>query len=73
MNLARISLVAIALLLATTADAAIRKPNKPCSGKKGGIAYCAGASFVCRDGTTSQSKRDCRTFGGVRDQRPEKG
>lgn len=45
--------------------------NTPCSGKKGGISHCMGQFFVCRDGTTSQSKKDCRTFGGVSDQRPE--
>lgn len=39
--------------------------NKPCSGKKGGISHCMGQYFICRDGTTSQSKKDCRVFLGL--------
>jgi hypothetical protein len=38
-----------------TANAA----NYPCSGKKGGISHCEGATFVCNDGTASGSKRNC--------------
>lgn len=59
------------MFLATTATAAIHNPNKPCTGKRGGISHCEGARFVCRDGAASQSKKDCRSFGGVKDQRPE--
>ena len=33
--------------------------NYPCSGKKGGIAHCAGEQFVCNDGSISGSKRSC--------------
>lgn len=33
--------------------------NTPCSGKKGGISHCAGATFVCNDGSISASKRVC--------------
>ena len=33
--------------------------NYPCSGKKGGVARCDGASFVCNDGSISASKRNC--------------
>ncbi|WP_265112947.1 hypothetical protein [Herbaspirillum sp. alder98] len=33
--------------------------NYPCSGKKGGVAHCAGADFVCNDGSISASKRVC--------------
>jgi endonuclease G len=33
--------------------------NTPCSGKKGGIAHCDGARFVCNDGSYSQSKKSC--------------
>lgn len=33
--------------------------NQPCSGSKGGISHCSGSIFVCRNGTTSQSKRSC--------------
>jgi hypothetical protein len=68
----RIRLVLLlSMLLSTFAVARPAYPaNKPCSGKKGGISHCAGQFFVCRDGTTSQSKKDCRSFGGVSDQRP---
>lgn len=37
--------------------------NYPCSGKKGGIAHCAGAQFVCNDGSISGSKRVCSMSG----------
>ena len=33
--------------------------NYPCSGSKGGVAKCAGASFVCNDGSISASKKIC--------------
>ncbi|MET3892779.1 hypothetical protein ABIE41_003855 [Bosea sp. OAE506] len=33
--------------------------NTPCSGKKGGVSHCMGSYFVCKDGTTSQSKKPC--------------
>lgn len=33
--------------------------NTPCSGKKGGIAHCDGAKFVCNDGSYSKSKKSC--------------
>lgn len=33
--------------------------NTPCSGKKGGVAHCSGETFVCKDGSTSKSKRKC--------------
>lgn len=65
------SILLASLFLSTVAAARPAYPeNKPCSGKKGGISHCMGQFFVCRDGTTSQSKKDCRTFGGVHDQRP---
>ena len=38
--------------------------NQPCSGKKGGIARCDGALFLCNDGSISASKKSCSaTFG----------
>lgn len=40
--------------------------NTPCSGKKGGVAHCRGNLFVCQDGSTSGSKKDCRTYEGGR-------
>ncbi|WP_080995566.1 YdcA family protein [Thiopseudomonas alkaliphila] len=33
--------------------------NFPCSGAKGGISHCNGATFVCNDGSISGSKRNC--------------
>ena len=36
--------------------------NAPCSGKKGGIAYCENGRFVCHDGSVSQSKKTCMGF-----------
>ncbi len=64
------STLLVVAFLSTAATARLVYPaNKPCSGKKGGISHCAGEFFVCRDGTTSQSKKDCRSFGGVPDQR----
>lgn len=33
--------------------------NTPCSGGKGGIAYCDGEQFVCNDGSYSASKKIC--------------
>ena len=36
------------------------KGNKPCSGKKGGIAKCTSdGKFMCKDGTISKSKKSC--------------
>lgn len=46
-----------ALLLA--ALPAAQAANYPCSGKKGGVSHCEGATFVCNDGTASRSKRNC--------------
>jgi len=33
--------------------------NYPCSGSKGGVSHCAGADFVCNDGSISASKKIC--------------
>ncbi len=33
--------------------------NHPCSGRKGGVARCAGKKFVCNDGSISKSKYSC--------------
>lgn len=43
----------------------VQAANTPCSGKKGGIARCMGQYFVCNDGSTSQSKKDCRAYTGM--------
>jgi hypothetical protein len=34
--------------------------NTPCSGAKGGMSHCSGTFFVCNNGTTSQSKKNCQ-------------
>lgn len=58
----KIILAAIsALLIAFNASAA----NTPCSGKKGGVSHCQNGKFVCKDGSTSASKKTCT--------RPDKG
>lgn len=33
--------------------------NTPCSGRKGGVSHCDGATFVCNDGSISASKKIC--------------
>ena len=38
--------------------------NTPCSGKKGGISHCDSSTFVCNDGSTSASKKDCSVYMG---------
>lgn len=53
----RVIMVAIAGLWALTPPA--KAANYPCSGKKGGVSHCLGSYFVCKDGSTSQSKRIC--------------
>lgn len=37
--------------------------NTPCSGSKGGISNCDGATFVCNDGSISASKKICSATG----------
>ena len=53
----RIVVWTVALLIASFAAQA--RGRTPCSGAKGGVSHCLGSYFVCRDGTTSQSKRFC--------------
>jgi endonuclease G len=50
-----ILLILLLLPLSTWAGA-------PCSGKKAGIAHCNGSQFVCNDGSTSKSTKDCSSF-----------
>lgn len=50
--------VVIAIMAIGLAGAAEAR-NSPCSGKKGGISHCQGKIFICKNGTTSQSKRSC--------------
>lgn len=49
---------AAACCLVLTASIAEAR-NTPCSGSKGGISHCRGSTFVCNNGTTSQSKQAC--------------
>lgn len=56
--------LAIAIGVVATTVAADARGRTPCSGSKGGISHCMGRYFVCNDGSTSQSKRDCTTYGG---------
>jgi hypothetical protein len=50
-------------VLLITAVAVLTSPalatNTPCSKKKGGIVGCLGSKFLCRDGSTSASKKTC--------------
>ncbi|MCX7075480.1 MAG: DNA/RNA non-specific endonuclease [Methylococcales bacterium] len=38
--------------------------NDPCSGNKGGINHCEGTKFVCNDGSSSASTKDCTVYMG---------
>ncbi|WP_295965799.1 hypothetical protein [uncultured Bartonella sp.] len=38
--------------------------NTPCSGRKGGISHCVGRTFICNDGSTSASTKDCSAYIG---------
>lgn len=49
--------IAGALLLAPAPASAAKR--EPCSGKKGGVERCEDGKFVCRNGTTSTSKKIC--------------
>lgn len=52
-------------LLSQTSEAA--RGRQPCSGSKGGISHCTSdGSFVCNDGSLSQSKRFCSGYGSQR-------
>lgn len=55
-----VMVMVVACLVAAPAMA----KNTPCSGKKGGIARCAGEKFVCKDGSISSSKQSCRAASG---------
>ncbi|WP_415911193.1 hypothetical protein [Pantoea stewartii] len=57
-----IFLLVSGILFTAQADAA--RGRQPCSGSKGGIAHCTSdGSFVCNDGSLSQSKRFCSGYG----------
>lgn len=55
-----LSILMISSSLIIAADVAMAKGRLPCSGKKGGVAYCTkGGKFVCNDGSISKSKQKC--------------
>lgn len=57
-----ILLLILGMLFTAQADAA--RGRQPCSGSKGGISHCTSdGSFVCNDGSLSQSKRFCSGYG----------
>jgi hypothetical protein len=51
-------LMAAVLAISTVALA----KNYPCSKKKGGVSHCQGTLFICKDGSASQSKQNCKTY-----------
>ncbi|WP_236024223.1 YdcA family protein [Comamonas suwonensis] len=53
------TIAACALLILVASSFNAYSANYPCSGKKGGVAHCAGEQFVCNDGSISGSKRSC--------------
>ncbi|MFO1150775.1 MAG: hypothetical protein U1E62_20560 [Alsobacter sp.] len=57
------SLVCAGLQLATT-PSATAATRMPCSGKKGGVERCENGKFICKDGSTSSSKKICEKAGG---------
>ncbi|ECO5910650.1 hypothetical protein FYD77_19200 [Salmonella enterica] len=68
-----IFLLVSGMLFTAQADAA--RGRQPCSGSKGGIAYCTSdGRFVCNDGSLSQSKRFCSGYvllaPAIRENRP---
>ena len=56
--------IALVFVLSLAIPSITFAQNKPCSGKKGGISHCDGSSFVCNDGSYSQSKKDCSSVRG---------
>lgn len=51
-------------VLALLLPLALHAANTPCSGSKGGIDKCQGATFICRDGSVSASKKNCQAYIG---------
>lgn len=52
----------LVFLVALVASAAALA-NQPCSGRRGGVAYCSGSEFVCVDGGKSKSVKNCQAYG----------
>ncbi len=55
-------LMIVGILLAAVSSLA-GAANEPCSGKRGGVVYCSGESFVCADGAISKSVMSCPAAG----------
>jgi len=66
--IARLVIALLLIGLATTTHAR----NYPCSGSKGGVSHCEGATWVCNDGTASGSKRNCSAVHGNRGSTPRR-
>lgn len=56
-----IGIISFILISVSSINVASAK-NYPCSGSKGGIAYCENGKFVCNDGTKSKSKKICKGY-----------
>lgn len=55
--------IAVLIILAMTVASGMAhaKGNKPCSGKKGGVASCTtDGKFLCKNGSISKSKKKCK-------------
>ena len=69
LSLAAATVLAVSVSARAAAPAATPAPavsapktlplRTPCSGKKGGIDRCENGKFICKDGTTSASKKVC--------------
>jgi hypothetical protein len=62
-RLSRMLVVALYSAVAIFASAA-NAANVPCSGNKGGIAGCQGDTFICNDGSVSESEKSCSAYLG---------
>lgn len=51
-------------LLVSLLSFSVSAANYPCSKSKGGVSHCSGKIFVCNDGSTSKSKKDCTAVHG---------
>lgn len=55
--------ISILIVLAVTSGfwTAATARNTPCSGKKGGVVSCtSGGKFLCKNGSVSRSKMECK-------------
>jgi len=55
-------IILLSLLTLLTLSFSSWSANVPCSGKKGGISHCEGSRFICNDGSSSKSKKDCSSY-----------